>query len=296
MANDEPALDILVTGGSGRLGRYVVDRLVRQHRVVTADLAATPGPDAIRLDVLDLPAVSAAVSGKDVVVHLAALDYDTHASAEAFVRVNTLGTWHVLQACVGAGVGRVIICSSVAALGLHEVRPEWTAQRLPVDERHECRPAEPYSLSKLIIEEMAHSVVRAHEIDAICLRPVAVVFDEELDAFRATVAPGTRSLYDYVTAEDVAAAVELAATGSWSGFEVVGLSAADSAHPDPTLEWFPRLVGPLPYVVDHDRYTADPRASVFANDHARRVLGWHPTSRFTEHGPVPHDAPRGALP
>jgi nucleoside-diphosphate-sugar epimerase len=285
MAGDDPALDILVTGGSGRLGRYVVAQLARRQRVVNADLAAT-APESVRLDVLDLPAVTEAVAGRDVVVHLAALDYDTHAAAEDFLRVNALGSWHVLQACVAAGVRRVVVCSSVAALGLHEVRPEWQPQQLPVAEGHERRPAEPYSVSKLVVEELAQSVVRAHGIDVLCLRPVAVVFDEELDVFLGTVAPGVRSLYDYVTARDVAVAVELAATGPWSGFEVVGLSADDSAHPDPTLEWYPRLIGSLPDHVDHARFEADPRASVFANAAALRVLGWRPTSRFTETGPV----------
>jgi nucleoside-diphosphate-sugar epimerase len=187
----------------------------------------------------------------------------------------------------------VVVCSSVAALGLHEVRPEWPPQTLPVAEGHERRPAEPYSVSKLVVEELAHSVVRAHGIDVICLRPVAVVFDEELEVFLGTVTPGVRSLYDYVTATDVAAAVELAATGSWSGYQVVGLSADDSAHPEPTLEWYPRLVGPLPDDVDRARFRERPRASVFANDHAHRVLGWRPTSRFTESGPVPDHTPPG---
>lgn len=285
--SDEPGLDVLVTGGSGRLGRYVVRRLAQDHRVVNADLSAGDGPDEVALDVLDLPAVRRSCADRDVVVHLAALDYDTHATPEDFIRVNTLGTWHVLQACVTAGVRRVILCSSIAALGLHEVRTEWPPQTLPVHEDHERRPAEAYSVSKLVIEEMAGSVVRAHGVDVMCLRPVAVVFDEELDAYLATVVPDTRSLYDYVTASDVAEAVALCVEGPWTGFEVVDLSADDSAHPEPTLEWYPRIVGALPDSVDLDHYRSNPRASVFGNDHARDVLGWRPTSTFTPTGPAP---------
>jgi UDP-glucose 4-epimerase len=276
------AVDVLVTGGSGRLGRYVVQHLAQRHPVTNADRAAVPDEANRRVDILDRAALDEACRGVDVVVHLAALDYDTHAAADQFICVNTLGTWNVLQASVAARISRVVVCSSVAALGLHENRPEWTPTTLPVDEHHPLQPNEPYGLSKLIVEEMTRAVARAHDVNIVCVRPAAIVFPEEVDVFLSTVDPSAVGLFDYVTATDVAAAIELAVDGAWAGHHVVTVVADDSAHPDPTLEWYPRLAGPLPTTVDQARFAHSPRASVYSNAAATDLLGWRPTSDFND--------------
>jgi UDP-glucose 4-epimerase len=270
---------VLVTGGAGRLGRHVVRRLRQERRVVSADLAAGPLTD-LELDVRDLAAVTVACADADTVVHLAALDYDTHAAPDKFIATNTLGTWHVLQAAAARGVRRVVVCSSVAALGLHEMRSDWAPAELPVFETHDARPAEAYSVSKLVLETMAAAVVRSAAIDVMCVRPAAVVFPEHLDAFMQTVQPTARSLFDYVTAADVAEAIALAIDRPWHGYEVVTVAADDSAHPAPTLEWYADIVGPVPTLRDPDRFAHSPRASVYSNKRACSLLGWRPTSDF----------------
>jgi UDP-glucose 4-epimerase len=270
---------VLVTGGGGRLGRHVVRRLRQSHRVVSADIAPGPLTD-VELDVRDADAVADACADADCIVHLAALDYDTHAAPEKFIATNTLGTWHVLQAAAASAVPRVVVCSSVAALGLHEMRSDWVPAELPVSEAHEARPAEAYSVSKLVVETMAAAVARSAAIDVMCVRPAAIVFPEHLDFFMETVRPQSRSLFDYVTAEDVADAIALALARPWHGHEVVTLVADDSAHPAPTLEWYADQVGPVPPLREPDRFTRCPRAAVYSNDRARTLLGWRPTSDF----------------
>jgi nucleoside-diphosphate-sugar epimerase len=272
---------VVVTGGAGRLGRYVVDELSQAYEVIVADVSrpvdALPRP----VDVLDLGAVTEVLAGADAVVHLAALDYDTHARSEEFMRVNALGTWNVLLASESAGVGRAVVCSSVAALGLHERRHDWTPLSLPVDESHPVAPAEAYSVSKLVVETMCQSFVRASGLPILCIRPVAIVFDAELETFLGTVDGSVPSLFDYVMAGDVARAVRLGLAAGWSGYECLLLSAADTAHPEPTLGWYPRLVGALPADVDHAVFDANPRASVFSSARAESVLGWRPASDFS---------------
>jgi nucleoside-diphosphate-sugar epimerase len=191
-----------------------------------------------------------------------------------------VGTWNVLRACAQRGVSQVVVCSSVAAFGLHELRREWSALSLPVDESHEAQPAEAYSVSKLIVETMAAAVARAHQIDILCIRPAAVIFPDQAHAFLATVDPEGPGLFDYVTAEDVASAITLALDVGWHGFEIVTLCADDSAHPDPTLTWYAHKFGALPPTVDPDRYTMNPRASVYSNRKVFELLGWKPTSNF----------------
>jgi hypothetical protein len=114
-----------------------------------------------------------------------------------------------------------------------------------------------------------------------CIRPVAIVFDAELETFLGTVDGSVPSLFDYVMAGDVARAVRLGLAAGWSGYECLLLSAADTAHPEPTLGWYPRLVGALPADVDHAVFDANPRASVFSSTRAESVLGWRPASDFS---------------
>src|SRR4051794_32374382 len=122
---------VVVTGGSGRLGRHVMRELGRDVDAVSADLIPNgSGAEHLTCDVLDLDAVRRCLRGADAVCHLAGLDYDTMAKPEDFVRVNTLGTWHVLQAAAEAGVRTVVLASSSAAYGLFDEHPTWRAQYL----------------------------------------------------------------------------------------------------------------------------------------------------------------------
>lgn len=275
---------IVVTGGSGRVGRAVLSELLADHDVVNADLV----PDAVgaefeQVDVLDLEAVRRVTAGARAVIHLAALDFDWKAPAERYIHVNTLGSWHVLQAAAENGVEQVILCSSVSACGLSEMRADWTPQTLPVDERHECRPVDAYSVGKLVIEQMGLAASRGSRLRVICLRPMAVVLDETLGEFLSFVdSPGRRWLFYYVTAEDLARGFRAALHCGPLAYGVFFLGAADSTLEEPTLDWYAERIGPLPELANPRLYREHPRASVFSSAQAREVLGWEPSSDFSE--------------
>ena len=272
---------VVVTGGSGRVGRYVLAELANGHQVVNADLSDAGAVEYVRTDVMQLDSLRTVFAGSDVVVHLAAIDYDWRAAAEEYIRVNTLGTWNVLQAAVESGVRRVVLCSSVAAIGLHDLRPDWTPRRLPVDDTHEARPVDAYSVSKTIIELMGRSFVDSGALEVVCLRPCTVVFEENLADFTESV-DGGPYLSEYVTGEDVAAAFRAAVEVEVATFGPFLLSAADSSHPEPTLSWYATRFGGLPAEVDVDRYDDNPRASVFSSDAALAAFGWRPTSTLAD--------------
>src|SRR5689334_2006220 len=85
---------IVVTGGSGRIGRYVLRELARDYEVVNADLI--PGEDShryIRADVTDLVTVRAALAGADSVIHLAGRDLTPGLPEDEYIQVNPIGTW-----------------------------------------------------------------------------------------------------------------------------------------------------------------------------------------------------------
>src|SRR5512132_2413085 len=134
-----PIENVLVTGGTGRLGRFVVAELKRHYRVAVLDRDAAPGPD-LAVDVLDLPSLVAAMRGQHAVVHLAAIDAAVPAPAPVIFDTNVRGTWNVLEAAHATGVGHVVICSSVSALGIDFTNPRTPPVYVPIDEAHPLRP------------------------------------------------------------------------------------------------------------------------------------------------------------
>lgn len=274
---------VVVTGGSGRVGRYVVDELINGFDVTNADLVDSQATAYQNTDVMDLGSVRRATKGADAVIHLAAIDFDWKAAPEEYIRVNTLGTWNVLQAAAENDVQKVVLCSSVSACGLSEMRPDWTPQALQVDERHELRPVQAYSVSKQVMEVMGRSFATGTSMDVLCLRPLAVVLPATITEYISFIDdPATHWLYYYVHAADVARGFRSALEVSDLRYGVFFLSADDTSHPEPTLDWYRQRIGDLPEVLNPRLFRTNPRASIFSNSHARELLGWEPTTDFLE--------------
>ena len=276
--------NVVVTGGSGRVGQYVVRQLMKRFNVLVADLKASDlNVQFIKTNVMDLDEVRQAVQNADAVIHLAAIDFDWKAAPEKYIDVNVRGTWHVLQASSEAKVKKVILCSSISACGLSEMRANWKPEFLPVDESHPNKPVQAYSVSKIIMEQMAESFVNGTDIDVICLRPLAVVLKETIREYISFVDAADRNwLFYYVTAEDVATAFEAALDVKGLRSGVFFLSADDTSRQDPTLEWYSKIIGNNPEIKNPRLFDLNPRASIFSNSKAKELLGWKPTSNFSQ--------------
>ena len=107
---------VLVTGGTGLIGRELVRRLVEQgQRVrVLSRQRESAGAELFIGDIANPGAVEAAMKGVKTVYHLAAR-VDHFATAAELHRTNVLGTAHVVQAALKQGVQRLIHCSTVSA-------------------------------------------------------------------------------------------------------------------------------------------------------------------------------------
>lgn len=274
---------VVVTGGSGRVGSYVLREIAPHFDVTNADLRRAGDCRYASADVMDLDSLRSAFAGADAVVHLAAIDYDWKAAPEKYIDVNVRGTWHVLQAAQEAGVRKVVLCSSVSACGLSEMRADWRPQRLQVDESHECHPVQAYSVSKLLMEQMGLSFVHGSGMEVICLRPLAVVMQETFQHYLKFVEePGRNWLFYYVTAQDVARAFRAALELEGLRFGTFFLSASDTSREEPTLEWYRSLFGDVPEVTNPRQFRNFPRSSIFSSAKAQEILGWAPSSDFLE--------------
>ena len=283
---------IALTGGRGRLGRYVAAELRRRHEVRIVDRAA---PDAAEpaphppVDVMDYDALLAACRDQELVVHLAGIDQSLASADAAVFETNVRGTWNAFEAAEQAGVRRVVLCSSTSALGLDHTNPHLPPLYLPVDEEHPTPPSSTYGMSKLIGEEIAAAFARRRTLEVLILRPSYVAFPEML-AFMSG-AKGTQAereaepvplLRSYVGPEDTARAFAIAAEHSYGGIETFLIAAADTFTEVPTLDHLRRTYGTLPPIRQPELYKRNPRASVLDTEKARRLLGWHSTTSWPQ--------------
>jgi UDP-glucose 4-epimerase len=111
-------ITVAVTGGSGFIGTHVVDKLLDAGctvRVLDPKAPHRADTEWVPVDVLDTDGLTVALSGADVIFHLAAIAdvNDVIADPTLAVQVNTLGTARVLEAARRADAGRVVLASTV---------------------------------------------------------------------------------------------------------------------------------------------------------------------------------------
>lgn len=140
----------LVSGGAGFIGSHVVQKLLQKgiETVVLDNLSVgktenlPKGAKLVIGDVCDPVTVRNALSGVDVVFHLAAR-VSIRDSFRGFVedaQTNVMGTVRLLHCMEGSAVKKFIYASSMAAYG--------DARYLPIDEKHPIEPTSPYGVSK----------------------------------------------------------------------------------------------------------------------------------------------------
>lgn len=162
-------MDVLVTGGSGCIGRCVVDELVARDHSVTIFDRAQPHRSSVEYvsgDVTNESAVKAAVDGNDVVVHLAALIRSDR--KQAIERVNVGGTLNVLEAAAITDA-RILYASSKAvfgALGGRYGHPEYT----PLGPDAPREPVIGYGVTKLASEHYCELYAEQRGLDVAILR------------------------------------------------------------------------------------------------------------------------------
>lgn len=279
---------IVVTGGSGKLGRACVKDLMEHGYTVTSvDLAPPPGqhnpplPGDVtfsKADVTDFGQAMAALSMIDErvekvtgVVHLAAIAAPGQATNHVTFQTNTVSTYNVFEAARQLGIKNVVWASSETVFGIPY--PNGPAYA-PVDEGIE-RPETAYSLSKLMGEKMAEQFCRWDpEQKIIGLRFSNVMepgdyvnfpgFDED---------PRSRhfNLWTYIDARDGSQAIRLALESDIKGAEVFGIANAQSVMTksnDALLdEVFPGT--------ERKRAIED-NESLIAIEKAQRMLGYKP--------------------
>ncbi len=211
---------VLVTGGSGFIGRHVVARLrARGDDVSVVDLKPFPDPD-VRCIVGDLRnrsvAEEAVTRDLDGVVHLAAITSVLLSVNEpdAVFHTNVVATEYLLEQCRQLGVRRFVFASTNAVAG--------DVGTATIDETLSLRPLTPYGATKAAAEMLMSAYAASYGLTCVALR-FTNVYGAGMQTkdsviarlMRAALTGGGIQIYgdgeqlrDYVYVTDAAAAIE----------------------------------------------------------------------------------------
>jgi nucleoside-diphosphate-sugar epimerase len=271
---------IVVTGGSGKLGRTVVRELAAAgHEVINLDSAGERGPGFVKVDLTDFGQTLDAIlgvndkhDGFDAIVHLAAIPAPGILSDVATFHNNIRVTYNVFQAARRAGIRNVVYASSETVLGLpFDVPPPY----IPVDEEYPARPESTYSLVKHLEEQMAIELVRWDpELKIVALRFSNVMEPAdyaEFPSFDEDARKRKWNLWGYIDARDGAQAILRALEWEATGFDRFIIAAADTVMTRPNAELVAEVFPGVP--LKGELGVNDTLLSI---DKARRVLGYAP--------------------
>ncbi|WP_417270223.1 NAD-dependent epimerase/dehydratase family protein [Celeribacter sp.] len=284
---------ILFTGGSGKAGRHVVPYLLAKgHRVVNADLVPLDceGVDNLTVDITDSGQMFNALTSYanfdeldpgtgvpkfDAVVHFAAVPRILLKPDNETYRVNTIGTYNVLEAAVKLGIKKVIFASSETTYGVCFADGERKPEYLPVDEEHPVIPEDSYAMSKVANEVTARSFQRRSGFDIYGIRINNVVepheYAQDFPTYFANPDMRRRNIFAYIDARDLGQMVDLMLKTDGLGFEIFNASNDNHSVNLTTKEIIDRY-----YQGVEVRSTLGEEETVYSSAKARKLLGFAP--------------------
>ncbi|KAI9001806.1 nucleoside-diphosphate-sugar epimerase [Hyaloraphidium curvatum] len=294
-------LRVIVTGGSGKLGRYAVAALLEAHFqvVLNADLIPPP-PNTpwakqvpfLQVDLEDFGQTYEAFSGADIgidrggrkvdcIVHLAAIPAPGKHTPSKTFRNNILSEYNVFEAARKLGIRSVVWASSETVLGIPFLDPP---PYLPLDEEYAGRPESSYALSKHLGEKMAEQYARWQGKEG--ARIVGLRFSNVMDpaagdyagfeAWQETPAMRSWNFWGYIDARDGAQAVVKAVLASLPGSDlpagahVFVIANADTVMRTPNRALLERLPG------IERRGDTEGNRTLLGIEKAKKLLGWAP--------------------
>lgn len=280
-------MKVLITGGAGDIGEYVVEEVKKNHKVVIVDIKESKKHEDVefrKTDLLDSTATCKSISDVDVVIHLAAIPHPFSDPGDRVMSVNMVSSYNVLEAIRKNSIRRTIYggSDSSTGFGIHNVlfKPLY----LPLDTNHPCWPHESYCFSKYFGEIMFREYSRAYKIETISIRFMWVLLErnmKEIEQIRKGQGEWFNWLGSYVMPRDVAQIVSLAVDYKMDKsnifpFEAFYVHAARTFLNVPTLKQAKRIWGQSPEIRRPEYYKSDPYAPFFDLTDSYKKLGYKP--------------------
>jgi len=285
---------VIVTGASGYLGSNLIPALQAQGFAVTGVDLLPPklpinGCRCIQVDLANGDVVRDALSGADVICHVASVHPWKTYSDDFYIDANIKGTWNLYKAVKDLKISKVVMTSSIAGAGYGFKPTDW-----PVNETQIGHAPDIYTFTKMSQELIARSAAEAHNIQTFALRPPAFMPRETKDA-------GFGLLGNYCLVGDVVAA-HIAAIGVLAGVQPAGGPASNfeaffttNALPYQAVDVAERTFQSsvdLPLATRHypsagryleaNGFTGSWLAAVYDLKKAERILNWKPSYNFEQ--------------
>ncbi len=283
---------IFVTGGSGKAGKHLIQYLLEKgYSVVNADLVplVMNGVDNINLDITDSGQVFNALSGYanipelklgegiknfKAVVHLAAIPRILVKPDNETFRINTLGTYNVMEAATKLGIKKIIFASSETTYGFCFAHGNPIPKWLPIEEDYETSPTDSYGLSKVLNEKTGIAFQKRTGIDIYALRIGNIIEPDEyhrFEEFCENPSIRLRNLFNYIDARDLAQAIELCIKKDGLGYEVFNVTHNINSVSLTTEEIIKQFFPNVKMRRDMEKYE-----SILSSKKIRDVLGFNP--------------------
>ena len=280
-------MKIVVTGGSGRAGQYIIPELVSHgYEVVNADIMRGPDQGArfVAVDVSDFGHIVSVTKGAGAIIHMAAIPTPLMAPEHEMFRVNMASNWNVLEAAEIHDIPKVVMASSVNAIGAVFSKAPVAPEYFPIDEQHPTRAEDGYAQSKWLGEEMADAFCRRRDMQIASMRFHALMDEEtqhERQEHPVTDPTGRRSMdfWGWTDRRDAARACRLAIEKDWPGHEAFFINGTETTLSIPTLEAVERVYPGVPL-----RKPLDGFASVLDTSKAKQLMGWVHETQWVRNG------------
>ncbi|UZD23434.1 NAD-dependent epimerase/dehydratase family protein [Algoriphagus halophytocola] len=293
---------VFFTGGSGKAGKHVIPYLLDQgHQVMNVDLKPLdhPGVDNLIADITDSGQMFNAMSSYanlgelepgngvpkfDAVVHFAAVPRILINPDNETFRVNTIGTYNVIEAAVKLGIKKVIIASSETTYGFCFADGKADPDFLPLEEDYDVNPMDSYGMSKVVNEQTARSFQRRSGIDIYALRIGNVVepheYQELFPHYFKHPEVRRRNAFNYIDARDLGQIVDLCLKKDSLGFQVFNAANDQNGAVIPSKELAERFFPGVPITRELGEHEA-----LYSNRKIREMLGFkekHPWQNYLD--------------
>jgi nucleoside-diphosphate-sugar epimerase len=282
---------IFFTGGSGKAGKHVIPYLLEQgYRVMNVDLVPLdyPGVDNLTADITDSGQMFNAMTSYagfdelepgngvpefDAVVHFAAVPRILIKPDNETFRVNTIGTYNVIEAAVKLGIKKIIIASSETTYGICFSDGKTNPRVLPLEEDYDVDPMDSYGLSKVVNEITARSFQRRSGFDIYALRIGNVIEPHEyarlFPYYFKNPEVRRRNAFCYIDARDLGQIVDLCLRKDDLGFQIFNAGNDHNGAIVPGKELAEQFFPGVPLTREMDEHEA-----LFSNRKIREVLGF----------------------
>jgi nucleoside-diphosphate-sugar epimerase len=292
---------IIVTGGSGKAGQFVISELLKAgHTILNLDLSMMEHPEVhtLKTDLTDSGQVFNALSGQwalsepfpeglpprpDAVIHLAGYARNMLVPDNETFRSNTQSTYNIIEAGCKLGIRKFVIASSTTVYGVSFAQGDANFPSFPIHEDLDVNPTDTYAIGKLCDERVARGFAARFGADIYSLRIGRVIEPHEYEGeifYSYVHEPALWKVHgwSYIDARDLGGMCEAALGTSGLGFQVFNATNDHITNLSPTAEFLETQFPETPITRDMEKFEAP-----ISNAKIKKMLGFqekHPWKKY----------------